>query len=270
MNRRACASAGVPARFVGGHRSCCSCPGGRRGLDRLELADPRDRTDGLNPPRVQSGVDPLDFVEGVVAVDLNPQVLRERIEGHAEAVAEAVGEHLAQVRGDFAAHPLGGAPERIVPRRRSVVVQPQHDAASDARRRGPGRRTGRRRRGRGRPLREVLQPAAASDVAHDDIELVVGTEANHAAVVVAARVLRGVVLVAVAPGRPRPGTSAARSGCDRRAASCRSRRIDRPDCRAAAPAGSRWCLRRAARPHRTSPGRGGTDPTGGAAVRQVQ
>ena len=100
-----------------------------RGLDRLELADPGDRTDGLDPPRVEPGVDPLDFVEGVVAVDLNPQVLRERIEGHAEAVAEAVREHLAQVRGDFAPHPLGGPPERIVPRRRSVVVQPQHDAA---------------------------------------------------------------------------------------------------------------------------------------------
>ena len=56
------------------------------------------------------------------------RVARHRIEGHAEAVAQAVGEDLLDVRADLAADRRAGGEERIVRGRRAVVVQPQDHA----------------------------------------------------------------------------------------------------------------------------------------------
>jgi hypothetical protein len=45
----------------------------KRRFDAFEFGDPTGRTDDLNPAGVFAGIDPLDFVEGVVAVDLDPE-----------------------------------------------------------------------------------------------------------------------------------------------------------------------------------------------------
>ena len=195
MNRRACASAGVAARFVGGQRSCCSCPGGRVVSIDLNSRDPRDRSDGLNPARVQSRVDALDLVEGVVAVDLDPQMPGEGVEGHAEAVADAVGEDLAEVRGRLrratrSAARQNGLSRGVEPSSFRRSTTPVRCASSGC---GPAELVVvARRRG---ALGQVLQPAATALVADDDVQLAVGAEANDAAVVVAARILRRVALV---------------------------------------------------------------------------
>ena len=77
----------------------------------------------LNPGRrsVQLG-------EAVVAVLLLPEVTRFRVEGHPEAVAEAVREDLLEIRADLAAHRGPDAEERVAPRRRAVVVEPEDHA----------------------------------------------------------------------------------------------------------------------------------------------
>ena len=76
------------------------------------------------------------------------------------------------------------------------------------------------RRGQERAVRQVLQPAAAALVAHEDVELAVGTESHHAAVVVAVLGV-GVVGAGVAGHRRccRSAGSAAGSCCCRTSAS---------------------------------------------------
>ena len=66
--------------------------------------------------------------KAVVAVLLLPQVAAERVERHAEAVADAVGEDLLDVVADLAADGRARGEERVVGRRRAVVVQPQDHA----------------------------------------------------------------------------------------------------------------------------------------------
>ena len=57
-----------------------------------------------------------------------PELAGDGIEGHAEAVAEAVREDLLHVGADLAADRRAGGEERVVGRRRAVVVEPQDDA----------------------------------------------------------------------------------------------------------------------------------------------
>ena len=72
-----------------------------RRLDQLELVDPRERPHNLDPTAVHPRQDQVQLGERVVAVLLQPQVAGPRVEVEAEAVAEAVGEHLVDVGGDL-------------------------------------------------------------------------------------------------------------------------------------------------------------------------
>src|SRR6185369_5101181 len=66
-------------------------------LDRAKLVDTTDRSHRLNPAAVEAGRDAIDFVKRVVAVFLGPQRAAQRIEVHAETVADAVSEDLFDV-----------------------------------------------------------------------------------------------------------------------------------------------------------------------------
>ena len=69
------------------------------------------------------GHDAIQLAERVVGILGFPERAGDRIEGHAEAVAMAVGEHLLDVRADLAAHRRTGGEERIVGRRGAVAVE---------------------------------------------------------------------------------------------------------------------------------------------------
>ena len=96
-----------------------------------------------------------------------------RVEGHAERVADAVGEQLLDVRADLAAHRRAGREERVVGGRRAVVVQ-AHDHARAV---GViGRRSAElivRDARAERPVDQVLRLAAAAGVADDRVQLAV-------------------------------------------------------------------------------------------------
>ena len=117
-----------------------------------------------------------------------------RVEGHPEAITQAVREDFLDVRSGLAASAhrrrrTGCLSECC--RRRSD----EGSRRSSARRRVPDRRTGHRaHRGR-RPVHEILQLAAAAVVAKLDVQLAVRTEPDDAAVVIAARLaVRQIVL----------------------------------------------------------------------------
>ena len=103
-----------------------------------------------------------------------------------------------EVGADFAADAGPEAEEGVVGRRRAVLVQAQDDPAEVGvvRRRTAELVVRHRRPGAGgrRSAGKVLQVAAASEVTDEDVELAVATERQHAAVVVAARGLAGVLL----------------------------------------------------------------------------
>ena len=117
MNSRASASAGVSAMLVGGQRNCCK-PKNGGGIVSITLnsRDPAHRSHRPESSRCSAGGDPVDLVESVVAVLLVPQVAGARVDGHAEAVADAVGEDLLDVRADLAADAAAELEERIVAR----------------------------------------------------------------------------------------------------------------------------------------------------------
>jgi hypothetical protein len=158
-----------------------------RRLDRLELRDALRRAHDLHPAGVEPWVGPVHLAEAVVAVLLLPKGTGDRVEGHPEAVPEAVGEDLLDVRADLAADRRACTEERIARRRRAVVVEPEDDAGQvgvvrlraaelivvDARAE--------------RAVDKVLQLPPASVVADDDVELLVRAEADHPAVVIAAQ-----------------------------------------------------------------------------------
>ena len=153
-------------------------------LDRLVLRDPPWRTHDLHPSGVESGLDPVELVEAVVAVLLRPQVARARVEGHPEAVADPVGEEALDVGADLAADGGAGCEERVVARGRAVLVQAQDGS------RQVGvvglRATERvvRHAGPEGPVHQVLHLPATPHVAHQDVELAVRPEAKHPAVVI--------------------------------------------------------------------------------------
>jgi len=70
----------------------------------------------------------LDLVVGVLTVLLVPEISRERIERHTEAVADAIGEDLLDVRPDLAADGRARGEEGVVARHRAVVVEPEDHA----------------------------------------------------------------------------------------------------------------------------------------------
>src|SRR5206468_6337548 len=79
-----------------------------------------------NPAAIQSGFHAAKFIEGVVAIFLEPELARFRIERHAESIADAVSEDFLEVRPHFAAHRGASAEERIVWGTRTVVVQTEN------------------------------------------------------------------------------------------------------------------------------------------------
>ena len=187
----------MSASRVGGQRICCSCApgsppdGGSVELDLLELRDPRDRAHDLDPAAVHAALDAVELVERVVGVLLVPEASGDRIERHAERVSQAVGEEPPNVRTGLS--PAGDAHERVVARRRAVVVQAEDGTAQMrvVRRRPAELVVGRRGR---RPLRQVLHLTTAPEVADRDVQLAVGPEGKDAAVVVGACRLGGVAL----------------------------------------------------------------------------
>ena len=124
----------------------------------------------IHPP-LWPGFDAVDFVERVVAVLRFPQLAGPRIDREPETVADAVGKDLLQIGARFTAETPAKLMERVVTRRRAVVIEPQHDA-------GEVRVVGFRPAelividaGTDGPVHEVLQHAAPPSVANDDEEL---------------------------------------------------------------------------------------------------
>src|SRR5262249_18743940 len=67
----------------------------------------------------------VDLVERVLAVLLGPKAAPLRVEGHAEAVADAVGKDVLDVRRDLAADLLSDLEEGVVLGGGPVVAEPQ-------------------------------------------------------------------------------------------------------------------------------------------------
>ena len=204
MNRRASACAGVSAMLVGGHRSCCSA-GGVPNVVSISLYWAIRSTGPAiwtQPPFVP-GSTTVQLAERVIAVLLQPHRARLRVDGHPEAVAVTVREDLLDVGTDLPADRRSSGEERVVGGGAAVVLQPQHDAGEMGVVRlraaelvvGNGR-TG---AGGGRPTWQVLQLAATAHVTDEDVQLAVGAEGQHAAVMVAALGLAGILL-----DRPQP------------------------------------------------------------------
>ena len=100
--------------------------------------------------------------------------------------------------GGLPAHRRTGGEEGVVSRRAAVLVEPEHDTREvRVVRLRPTELVvghGRTRARRGWAAAEILKLAATADVADEDVDLPVGSEADHAAVVVAALRLPGVGL----------------------------------------------------------------------------
>jgi hypothetical protein len=106
----------------------------------------------------------------------------------------AVRKHFLDVRSDLAPHRRARCEEGIVGRCGSIQIQPQHNTAQ-VRVVGGGAaelivRRGSVRRTVGvvdRPALEILKIAAPAKIAGEHIQLVVGTDAEDAAIVIPAR-----------------------------------------------------------------------------------
>src|SRR5829696_9583451 len=169
-----------------------------RRLDLLELGDPLDRACDLHPAAVHPGGDAVELGERVVAVLLQPEAARERVDRDPEAVAVPVREQPLHVRAHLAADRRARREKRVVGRRRAVVVEPEDDAgAMRVVRRRPAELVvchGRARARRRWSACEVLELPAAADVAGEHVQLPVGAECDDAAVVIAARGLTRILL----------------------------------------------------------------------------
>src|SRR5206468_12880558 len=123
------------------------------------------------------------------------QSSRDRVEGEAEAVAHSVREDLLDVGPHLAAQALSRPEEGVVFGSAAVVVEAEDDAGEV---RVVGLRAAelvvRLPRSEG-PVDEILHLAATAVVAEDQVELPVGAEAKDAAVVVAAGVAVGDVVL---------------------------------------------------------------------------
>ena len=154
--------------LVGGHRSLLQAEERRHRLDLPELRHPAQRSHHLHPSVVLTGRNPIDLVERVVAILLVPQEAGARIDGQPKAVADAVGEDLLNVRADLAPDAAAEVEERIVPRRRAIVVEAENDAAEVG---VVGLRPAKlviRNPRTERPVFEVLRLPASAVVADDD------------------------------------------------------------------------------------------------------
>src|SRR5688572_6167843 len=171
----------------------------RRGLDLFVLCNPIDGPDDLDPARVHSRLDQVQLIERVLAVLLVPEVAGKRIERHSEAVAHAIREDLLDIGADLAPNIRARDKERVVRRRRPVVVEPENDTGK-VRVVGFGPAeliVGDRRAepGQGWPRWQVLQLPAPADVAEDHVKLSVWPETNDATVMVSSRRLFAVALI---------------------------------------------------------------------------
>src|SRR5262249_15407199 len=151
-----------------------------------------------NPSPVVPRSHIVDFIESVVAIYAGPEAAGNRIERQAEAVANAVREHLLNVRSRLAAELGTRRVERIIRGSRAIAVQPDDDSG-EVRVIGIGSADlivgdGRAKSGCRRTRGQVLQLSTPAVVADDDVELAIGTETDHAAVVIAAWRLRRIAL----------------------------------------------------------------------------
>src|SRR6266540_235503 len=160
-----------------------------RGLDALVLGDPINRAHDLDPAPVHPRLDQVQFVERVFPVLLGPEIPGHRVEGHPEAVADAVGEDLLDVGPHLAAHGRTRGEERVVGGHGAIVVEPDDHSGEvgvvGLRSAELVVRHSRPEAGQRRPGGEVLELAPTSHVADQDVELLVRTECDDAGVVIA-------------------------------------------------------------------------------------
>ena len=185
------------------------CAESHADFNLLVLLDARHRAHDLHPSPIGSRFDSIDFVERAPTILGRPQVALLRVEGHAEAVADAIGKdalkvaaHLVSERAETVTVSVvflfvvdlvlavvtivpivssAQLQERIVARRAAVVVEAE-DHARQVRviRRRPAKIIVRHR-----TRQIVLREAAAAIVADDDVQLPIRAETEHAAVVIA-------------------------------------------------------------------------------------
>jgi hypothetical protein len=170
-----------------------------RGLDRLKLVDPFDWAHRLNPSGVEARGHAIQLIETVVTVFRHPQDLGYRVERHAEAVSQTVGKDPLNVGARLASHLRSNSKERIVRRSCAIRIQSNDDTCEM---RIVRRRTAELIVGDGIPEtrrgwagRKILQFAAPSVVANNNVKLSVGPEAQNAGVVIACRQLHAISLV---------------------------------------------------------------------------
>ena len=165
--------------------------GAVRHLDRAKLIDPTDRTHRLYPAAIETGRDAINLVKRVVAIFLRPQRAAQRIEIHPKAVAYAVSKHFSNVHRGFAVQGVRDIEERVIGGRGAVVVEPQNYSGEV---RVVRLWSTKLIVGNGTTACNVLKETAPAVIAEDDVKLAVRTETHHAAVVITARRLTGVLL----------------------------------------------------------------------------
>src|SRR6185369_5014100 len=182
--RRGCDVARRPAKLL-------KIPRRITHLDRFEFIDAAHGTHRLNPTAIEPRRNAIDLVERVVAVLLSPQSAAERIEVHPEAVTNTVGEDFLDVRSSLAREICRRTKERIVRRRRTIVVEPQYDSSQVCVIRLRTAELIVRNR---TATRQILQEPAPAVIADNDVNLAVGTNAQHTTVMIATRRLARVLL----------------------------------------------------------------------------
>src|SRR5258708_16316017 len=97
-------------------------------LDRFVVANALRGSHDLDPAVIGTGIDPINLVKAVTPVFFVPESAGERVDSQAEAVPNALGADLLDVRPNLAACFSPGLEEWIVLRRGAIIVQPQNDS----------------------------------------------------------------------------------------------------------------------------------------------
>src|SRR5678815_4204220 len=172
----------------------------RAGFNGFEFCDAGKRSHDLNPAEICSRFDHVNLREAVVAVLCLPQLAGARTAGHAEAVANTEGEHLLQICARFSASQRSSAIERIVYRSRAVVIEAQNHASQmRVIRLGPTELIVRHIAVGTGAIWQVLHLPAPAIITDVNVKLAIGSEADHAAIVIAAEWLALIHLKSVEP-----------------------------------------------------------------------
>src|SRR5262249_49374937 len=154
----------------------------------------RDRSHDLDPASVHARLNPIDFVKRVIAILLIPKISTDRVECEPKRVTQSISEDLLDVCARLTADRSASAEERIVRRRRAIMVYPLDDCGE---RMVVGVRPAEliiRLRGRW-PLRQVLQLSPAAVIADHRVQFTVRSKSQNPCVVIAGGRLGGVPLI---------------------------------------------------------------------------